>query len=194
MPTADQGKLVIDLDLGTGAGYPQSNAKVKIVEAHLLTIPEVEDSFATISGGLSESTSEIIVKLRDKARRRKGQAQIARELREWGRGLPGVLFSVTEPGIISRTSIEGAKPLIINVTGPSRDVLRGLARVVEDVVRSVPGAADVDNTMRAGQTEVSVYVNRLAASSYGLSTADIALVMRTALAGTNAGLISARRR
>ena len=188
MPTADQGKLVVDLDLGAGAGYPQSNAKVKIVEAHLLSIPEVEDSFATISGGLSESTSQIIVKLRDKSQRRKGQAQIARELREWGRGLPGVLFSVTEPGIISRTSIEGAKPLIINVTGPSRDVLRGLARDVEDVVRSVPGAADVENTMRAGQTEVSVYVNRLAASSYGLSTADIALVMRTALAGTNAGV------
>ena len=188
MPTADQGKLVVDIDLGAGAGYPQSDAKVKIVEAQLLKIPEVEDSFATIGGGISASTSEIIVKLRDKSQRRRSQAQVARELRQWGRGLPGVLFSVTEPGIISRTSIEGAKPLIINVTGPSRDVLRDLARRVEDVVRSVPGTADVDNTMRAGQTEVSVHVNRLAASSYGLATSDIALVMRTALAGTNAGV------
>jgi HAE1 family hydrophobic/amphiphilic exporter-1 len=188
MPTADQGKLVVDIDLGAGAGYPQSDAKVKIVEAQLLKIPEVEDSFATIGGVTSASTSEIIVKLRDKSQRRRSQAQVARELREWGRGLPGVLFSVTEPGIISRTSIEGAKPLIINVTGPSRDVLRDLARRVEDVVRSVPGTADVDNTMRAGQTEVSVHVNRLAASSYGLATSDIALVMRTALAGTNAGV------
>jgi HAE1 family hydrophobic/amphiphilic exporter-1 len=188
MPTADQGKLVVDIDLGAGAGYPQSDAKVKIVEAQLLKIPEVEDSFATIGGVTSASTSEIIVKLRDKSQRRRSQAQVARELREWGRGLPGVLFSVTEPGIISRTSIEGAKPLIINVTGPSRDVLRDLARRVEDVVRSVPGTADVDNTMRAGQTEVSVQVNRLAASSYGLATSDIALVMRTALAGTNAGV------
>jgi HAE1 family hydrophobic/amphiphilic exporter-1 len=188
MPTADQGKLVVDLDLGAGAGYPQSDTKVKIVEAHLLSIPEVEDSFATIGGDTSAATSEIIVKLRDKSRRHKSQAQVARELREWGRGLPGVLFSVTEPGIISRTSIEGAKPLIINVTGPSRDVLRDVARRVEDVVRSVPGTADVDNTMRAGQTEVSVQVNRLAASSYGLATSDIALVMRTALAGTNSGV------
>jgi HAE1 family hydrophobic/amphiphilic exporter-1 len=188
MPTADQGKLVVDIDLGAGAGFPQSDAKVKVVEAQLLKIPEVEDSFATIGGDLSASTSEIIVKLRDKTRRRKSQAQVARELREWGKGLPGVLFSVTEPGIISRTSIEGAKPLIINVTGPSRDVLRDLARRVEDVVRSVPGTADVDNTMRAGQTEVSVHVNRLAASSYGLATSDIAMVMRTALAGTNAGV------
>jgi len=188
MPTADQGKLVVDIDLGAGAGFPQSDAKVKIVEQHLLTIPEVEDVFASIGGDTSASTSEIIVKLRDKSQRRTSQAQLARELRDWGRGLPGALFSVTEPGIISRTSIEGAKPLIINVTGPSRDVLRDVAGRVEDVVRSVPGTADVDNTMRAGQTEVSVHVNRLAASSYGLATSDIALVMRTALAGTAAGI------
>ncbi|MGA2641469.1 MAG: efflux RND transporter permease subunit [Spirochaetia bacterium] len=188
MPTTDQGKLVVDVDLGAGAGYPQSDAKIKIVEAHLLTIPEVEDSFATIGSDTSASTSEIIVKLSSKSRRRKSQAEVARELREWGKGLPGALFSVTEPGIISRTSIEGAKPLIINVVGPNRDVLRDLARRVEDVVRSVPGTADVDNTMRAEQTEVSVHVNRLAASSHGLATSDIALVMRTALAGTNAGV------
>ncbi len=125
MPTADQGKLVVDLDLGAGAGYAQSDAKTRIVEAHLMSIPEVADAFASIGGDISASTSEIIVKLQDKSRRRKGQAQIARELRDWGRGLPGALFSVTEPGIISRTSIEGAKPLIINVIGPGRDVLRG---------------------------------------------------------------------
>jgi HAE1 family hydrophobic/amphiphilic exporter-1 len=188
MPTADQGKLVVDLDLGAGAGYPQTDAKVKIVEARLVSIPEVEDAFATIGGDISASTAEIIVKLRDKSRRHKSQSQIARELRDWGRGLPGVLFSVTEPGIISRTSIEGAKPLIINVVGPSRDVLRGVARRVEEIVRSVPGTADVDNTMRAEQTEVSVRVNRLAASANGLTTSDIALVLRTALAGTSAGV------
>jgi HAE1 family hydrophobic/amphiphilic exporter-1 len=52
----------------------------------------------------------------------------------------------------------------------------------------VPGAADVDNTMSATQTETSVQVNRLAASTYGLSPYDIAVVMRTALAGTNVGV------
>jgi HAE1 family hydrophobic/amphiphilic exporter-1 len=188
MPTADQGKLVVDIDLGAGAGYPQSDKKVQIVEAQLLKIPEVEDTFASIGGDTSASTSVIIVKLSDKSRRHKSQSQIAQELRDWGRGLPGVLFSVTEPGIISRTSIEGAKPLIINVAGPSRDVLRGVARRVEDVVRSVPGTADVDNTMRAEQTELSVHVDRLAASTYGLTTSDIALVLRTALAGTKSGV------
>ncbi len=188
MPTADQNKLIVDLDLGAGAGFAQTDAKVRIVEAHLLKIPEVQTEFATIGSSTTPSTAEIIVKLTDKSRRKASEAQVARTLRVWGRGLPGVLFSVTEPGIISRTSIEGSKPLIVNVTGPSRDVLRQLAGRVEDVVRSVPGTADVDNTIRAAQTEVGVHVDRLAASSYGLSTSDIALVLRTALSGTNAGI------
>ena len=55
-------------------------------------------------------------------------------------------------------------------------------------MRSVPGTADVDNTMRAAQTEIGVHLDRLAASSYGLSSSDVALVLRTALAGTNVGI------
>jgi len=188
MPTADQNKLIVDLDLGAGAGYAQTDAKVKLVEAHLLTLPEIDDEFSVIGSTTTPSTAEITVKLKDKAKRHASEAEVARGLRAWGRGLPGVQFSVTEPGIISRTSIEGSKPLIMNVTGPSRDVLRQLAARVEEVVRGVPGAADVDNTMRAAQDELAIHVDRLAAASYGLAASDVALVLRTALAGTNAGV------
>ncbi len=128
------------------------------------------------------------MRLKDKGQRRKSQSAVARELREWGKQLAGVDFSVTEPGIITRTSIEGTKPLIVNVSGPNRDVLRQVSRQVEDAVHSVPGTADVDNTMRAAQTEVSVRINRLAAAAHGLTTYDLATVLRTALAGTNVGV------
>jgi HAE1 family hydrophobic/amphiphilic exporter-1 len=74
------------------------------------------------------------------------------------------------------------------MTGPSRDVLSDIAAEVESRVRAVPGAVDVDNTMRAGETEVSVNVNRLAAATYGLTSYDLARVLRTALAGTNVGV------
>jgi hydrophobic/amphiphilic exporter-1 (mainly G- bacteria), HAE1 family len=188
MPSIDQSKLVVDINLGPGAGFHQTDEKAKIVERFLLTLPEVQDTFATIGSDTAVSTSEIIVRLKDKSRRRKSQTTLAREIRAWGAALPGVDFSVTEQGIIARTSIEGTKPMIMNVTGPNRDVLREAARQVEEVVRSVQGTADVDNTMRAAQTEVSVRVQRLAAVTYGLTTADIATVLRTALAGTTVGI------
>jgi HAE1 family hydrophobic/amphiphilic exporter-1 len=188
LPTFDQSRVIVDLDLGPGATFPQVDEKTGVVEQHLLSLPEVQTMYAGVGGATAGSRSEIVVKLKDKSARRKGQSTLARELREWGRGLPGVDFSVTEPGVLDRTSIEGTKPFIVNVTGPSRDILRDLARTVEGDVRSVRGTADVDNTMRATQAEVNVIIDRLAAADYGLSAADVASVLRTALAGTDAGV------
>ena len=188
LPTFDQSRLIIDLDLGPGAGFSQVDEKTAVVEQHLLSLPEVQTMYAGIGGSTAGSRSEILVKLKDKSARRKSQSTLARELREWGRSLPGVDFSVTEPGVLDRTSIEGTKPFIVNVTGPSRDVLRDLAHRVESDVRSVRGTADVDNTMRATQTEVNVIIDRLAASDYGLTAYDVASVLRAALAGADAGV------
>jgi len=188
LPTFDQSRVIVDLDLGPGATFPQVDEKTRVVEQHLLSLPEVQTMYAGVGGATAGSRSEIVVKLKDKSARRKSQSTLARELREWGRGLPGVDFSVTEPGVLDRTSIEGTKPFIVNVTGPNRDILRDLARRVESDVRSVRGTADVDNTMRATQAEVNVIIDRLAAADYGLSAADVASVLRTALAGTDAGV------
>ena len=188
LPTFDQSRLIVDLDLGPGATFSQVDEKTAIVERHLLSLPELQTMYAGVGGATAASKSEILVKLKDKSARRKSQSALARELREWGRALPGVDFSVTEPGVLDRTSIEGAKPFIVNVTGPSPDVLRDLARVVEREVRAVRGTADVDNTMRATQGEVNVIVDRLAASDYGLTASDVAGVMRAALAGADAGV------
>lgn len=188
LPTFDQSRLIVDLDLGPGATFPQVDQKAAVVEKHLLSLPEVQTIYAGIGGATAGSLSEIVVKLKDKSARRKSQSVLARELREWGRALPGADFSVTEPGVLDRTSIEGAKAFIVNVSGPSRDVLRDLARRVESEVRSVPGTADVDNTMRATQAEANVIIDRLAASDYGLTASDIAGVLRAALAGADAGV------
>jgi HAE1 family hydrophobic/amphiphilic exporter-1 len=188
LPTFDQGRLIVDLDLGPSATFPQVDDKTMVVERHLLALPEVQTVYAEIAGSTASSRSEILVKLTDKPARRKSQSGLARELREWGRVLPGVDFSVTEPSVLDRTSIEGTKPFIVNISGPSRDILRDLARRVESEIRSVPGTADVDNTMRATQAEVNVIIDRLAASDYGLTASDIAGVLRTALAGTQAGV------
>jgi hydrophobic/amphiphilic exporter-1 (mainly G- bacteria), HAE1 family len=188
LPTFDQSRLTVDLDLGPGATFTQVDQKTSIVEQHLLSLPEVQTIYAGVGGATAASRAEINVKLKDKSQRRKSQSTLARELREWGRGLPGVDFSVTEPGVLDRTSIEGTKPFIVNVTGPNRDILRDLAGRVESEVRSVRGTADVDNTMRASQAEVNVIIDRLAAADYGLTAYDVAAVLRTALAGSDAGV------
>jgi hydrophobic/amphiphilic exporter-1 (mainly G- bacteria), HAE1 family len=189
MPPFDQGKMVVDLRLDGGAELARTDAAVARVEAHLLALPETRDVFSQIGTDAGQSRAQLMVKLKDKKERAKGQAALARELRAWGQGLAGTDFSVTESSIIDQTSADGNKSLIINVRGPDRRVIAELAGRLESIVKATPGAVDVDNSMRSRKTEISVRLDRIALSQYGLLVGDAALALRTALAGTKAGIL-----
>jgi HAE1 family hydrophobic/amphiphilic exporter-1 len=189
MPPFDQGKILVDLALDGGADLARTDAVVAAVEKHLLAMQETRDVFSQIGTDAGENYAELTVKLKDRHERKKGQAQVARELRAWGAGLPGISFSVTEQSIIEQTSAEGDKSLIINVSGPDRTVIAELASGLESIVKATPGAVDVDNSMRSRRTELSVRIDRVALSKYGILVSDAALALRTALAGTKAGIL-----
>jgi HAE1 family hydrophobic/amphiphilic exporter-1 len=189
MPPFDQGKLVVDLSMDAGTGLDATDARVKEVENHVLSLPETVQVFSQIGSDSGPNYAELTVKLKDKSKRSKSQAQIARELRKWGSAQSGLSFSVTEPSIVDQTSMEGKKALIINVRGPDRKVLASLASRLEAAVRSTPGAVDVDNSMRSRRTEMTVAIDRLALSQYGLAASDVAGTLRTALAGSKAGVL-----
>jgi HAE1 family hydrophobic/amphiphilic exporter-1 len=188
MPPFDQSRFNVDIDLGPGAGIAKTDEIAKKIEEHLLTLPEVRDVFSRIGTDSGPSQAGIVVRLREKGARGKSQSRVAAELRSWGKGLSGIGFSVTEPGILTRTSIEGTKALILNITGPDRAVLSRLGTRAERIVRDVPGTTDVDNSLRSHRMEVSVRADRLALSENGLTVNDVALTMRTALSGTKAGV------
>ena len=189
MPPFDQGKILVDIALDGGADLARTDAAVAAVEAHLLAMPETRDVFSQIGTSAGDNYASLTVRLKDKRDRRKGQSQVARELRAWGAGLPGVEFSATEQSIIEQTSAEGNKTLIINVAGPDRTVLAELANEVESIVKATPGAVDVDDSMRSRRTEFSVRLDRVALSRYGILVSDAALALRTALAGTKVGIL-----
>jgi HAE1 family hydrophobic/amphiphilic exporter-1 len=190
LPTFDQGKLVLDLKLDGGANLGRTDAALAKVESRLLAMGETRDVFSQVGMDAGPNYGELLVNLNDKRARAKSQAQLARELRAWGAtALPGIEFSVTEPSIIEQTSVDGNKALIINVRGPDRTVIADLAASLEAIVKSTPGAVDVDNSMRSRRTELSVRMDRVALSQYGLTVGDAALALRTALAGTKAGVL-----
>ncbi|HET7838492.1 MAG TPA: efflux RND transporter permease subunit, partial [Rectinemataceae bacterium] len=189
MPPFDQGKLVIDLRLGAGSELRSTEAAVGLVEAQLRGMDEVADVFSQIgtsTGGTG--SANLVVRLKERGLRKKTQAALAKELRVWAAGLPSLSASVSEPAIVAQTSIEGKKALILNVSGPDRAVLARIADGIEAALRSIPGAVDVENSIDSRHTTIGVGLDRLALSEYGLSASDAALALRTALAGTKAGV------
>jgi cobalt-zinc-cadmium resistance protein CzcA len=75
----------------------------------------------------------------------------------------------------------------VKVFGDDLDVLRDTAHEIEEVLRTIPGAADVKTEQVSGLPILTVHVDRTAVSRYGISVADVQEVLRTAIAGEPAG-------
>jgi HAE1 family hydrophobic/amphiphilic exporter-1 len=189
LPPFDQGKLILDLSLDSGSGIGDCDLAVKKVEDKLFSMPEVDQVMSQIGTDSGPNYAELTVKLKAKPERRTSESKVARELRDWGQALAGVSFSVTEPSIVSQTSIEGKKPFIVTVSGPDRETLAKLADHLEAIVKATPGAVDVENSMSSRKTEFTVEIDRLALSQYGLLASDVASTLRAALAGSDAGVL-----
>lgn len=188
LPSADQGKLTMNMSLAPGSTLSQTDEHVKEVESHLKSMPEIKDFFSQVGIGNNEASAEINVNLVDKSKRKKSQDKIAEEIRTWGNQLAGVNVSISGDNLVGKTSIDGSKPVAINILGNNAEALKKLSDEVEAIVKSVPGITDVENSSNARQSELNVNIDRLAASEYGISAADIATTLRTAVLGTTAGV------
>ena len=77
----------------------------------------------------------------------------------------------------------GGESIRVTVSGPSSEVLAGLADEVERRLSVVDGLADVRSEARRGEQEVRVVVDRDRARQYGLSSQQVGQTVSAALRG-----------
>ena len=71
----------------------------------------------------------------------------------------------------------------IRISGPDLEVLEGISKDVERIVLETGGTRQVELSITEGRPEAQIYINRDKAAAYGLSTAQVATVTRTAVDG-----------
>ncbi len=104
---------------------------------------------------------------------------------------PGVRFNFTQPiaaavdELLTGTKAE----LAIKIFGEDMEVLKEKAAEIEAVIRSVPGAADVQKDQVTGTPQLRIIVDREAIARYGINVEDVQQVIRTAVGGEKAGQI-----
>ena len=191
LPRTDQGELVISLDNPPGTSLNQTSEVLKQLEYRVAALPETKQYFTTVGrsgesygGSVSAQSGNIQLQLLPRSDRNRTTSEVAAEIRDWDRYLPGVKLSVLEPGLVG---IPNVAPVQVNLTGPDPVVLQQYASQIQEIVRSTPGAADVDSTWRLGQPEIRVNINRLAAANSYLSVGEVAQTVRSALEGEVAG-------
>lgn len=188
LPTTDQSKFTINVDLSPGSDIADTDEKVKELEEHLKSVPEVSEYF-TVIGSDNESSATINVNLKEKSKRKKSQSEVAQEIREWSKSLTGVDVSVNESNGLSQDNGDGAKPIAINIIGPNVEVLKDLGDKTESMVKDIKGTTDVSNSMKANENEIDVEVDRTAAAQFGIKPSDIASALKAASnQGTDAGV------
>jgi hydrophobic/amphiphilic exporter-1 (mainly G- bacteria), HAE1 family len=188
IPVTDQGKLTISVELSPGSTIHQTDNKVKTIEEHLKTMPEVENYLSQI-GSEQPSSASIIVNLITRNKRDKSEGEIVQELRKWGSTIPGINFTVNQSSFLGVTSADGAKPVAIKLTGIDTEVLKDISKDIEETIKTVPGIRDVSNTLQASQPEIAIKLDRLAASQYNINPFDVVSTLKAITSeGTDAGV------
>jgi copper/silver efflux system protein len=167
-------------------------------DAIIMTVPEVAQVLGKV-GKAETSTDpapvnmvESIILLKPKGEWRKGLtkndliAELDAKLQ-----IPGVRNGWTQP-IINRINMlaTGVRTdLGVKIYGPDLDTLESLAIKAEEVLRTVPGAADLYAERTQGGIFLDIAISREAVARYGITVGDVQDVIETGLGGENLGMV-----
>jgi HAE1 family hydrophobic/amphiphilic exporter-1 len=179
-PEFDRGELQVSFKTGPGSSLEQTEDVGREIVASISNQPGVAYTFTTIGAGVSGALNEgiIYVKLKPKAERRitffEFRQGLRRQFASFGRAITSV-EDVEEMG--------DAKPIQISVRGPDLTGLDGVSAEVAELVRKVPGAADVDRSLDRDKPEIKVRIDRKLASDLGIRLDALAVTLRALLNG-----------
>jgi HAE1 family hydrophobic/amphiphilic exporter-1 len=195
-PQEDDAKFTVSIEMPAGTSLEATDQAVREAEHIILEqVPETVSVLTRVGsggggaasffgGGGSTNTASILVQVVDKNERDRSTTDIIETLRPEVKKIPEATISLVLSSIFSGG---GGSGVAIEVFGDDPDVLIGLANQVEAVMLNVPGTADVLNTDAAQSPEARLVVNRDLALDQGLSPAQVAGTLRTALSGTDVG-------
>jgi len=194
MPPLNEGDLMFMPVTDPSISLAQAIEITKKQNAAIQQFPEVASVVAKIARAETSTDpapvnmTETIVSLKPETAWRHGMTreQLIGEL-DAATTLPGVSNIWTQP-IINRINMltTGIRSEVgVKVFGSDLDVLQERARAIADVLRQIPGAADVYPEQITGAPYVDVRVNREAAARYGITVGAVQDVIETAVGETN---------
>ena len=192
MPDLDEGDLMYMPTTFPGVSIGKAQELLQQTDKLIKTVPEVKSVFGKI-GRADTATDpapltmiETTIQLKPKSEWREGMTRekLKQELNDLIK-FPGLTNAWVMP---IKTRIDmlatGIKtPVGIKVAGPDLKVLQDIGKRLEEVVMKVPGTVSAFSERVAGGRYVTVDIDRVAASRFGLNIADVHDVVRTAVGG-----------
>ncbi|MDP2364465.1 MAG: efflux RND transporter permease subunit, partial [Ignavibacteria bacterium] len=179
-PESDQSQFNVVVNASPGSSLEQTSIICEKIEAMLKEKPEIKLVLTTIGSGNNPVTkANILVKLVPTHERKKSDKMIMSEIRNEAKFIPGAKISMLEQGGPGGN----AKPVTLSIRGDDLKRLEKVADKVESIVKSTPGAVDVENSLELSKPEIRINIDREKASDLAVNPFLIASTIRAMVDG-----------
>jgi HAE1 family hydrophobic/amphiphilic exporter-1 len=184
---SDRGEFAVTVELPSGSSLENTNYVAQDVEKYISGLPEVKKVFINVGasnegliGQSANNVAELNVALIERKEREKSTEQVGQEIKKYVSGIPGAKVRVNPIGLFGTAD---ETPIQLFISGPSRGDVTKAAQKIADILKKIPGTADVRLSSEDGKPETRVDIDREKLASFGLSIAEVGATLRVALSG-----------
>ncbi len=192
LPPSDEGEVRVNGEMEVGTRLDlvdrQTRRMERIVDA---AVPEAESSVVSVRSG----EGEIRMSLSPASERTRSNTEIAADLRaRLSNTIPGMEVRTRAPQgqFLLERLLGGNEGITVEVRGFDLETLDLLATRVAAAIADIPGITDVDLSREAGVPQQDIRVDRDKVADLGMRVRDVTEVLRTAIAGSQAGYFRAK--
>lgn len=175
VPQTDQGYTQLSLRLPVGSSLERTDHKVQQVESILLSMPEVKSVSTTVGGPGARNQAWLNIVLVDRRERQRSQKMVEDAIREAIARLPGI-----------EVALGFDRPIYVAILGNDPDVLGRIANEFAEKVKKIPGAVDVESSVKPGIPAYAVRLKTAAIKEVGLTAPQLASSLRAYVNGDTA--------
>jgi CzcA family heavy metal efflux pump len=198
-PPSDEGEFGINVRLPVGTRVEETLKVVEEIQQIVIEdVPELMSVFGRAGAGRGRASifagrfagphsGNVRVRLVPHAERRRSSFEIMQALRPKLGRFPGARLTMSPGGLVTRVISFGAEDSIaIEIQG--YDLKRGSEKAAEiaQLLREVPGVADIQVSREEGMPEYKVELDHQRIAALGLNPSQVAGAVRSAVDGTAA--------
>jgi len=193
LPVDDQSQFEVTVRAPEGSSIGATSQIFERIAAEIRKMPGVTDTLATVGGGQQQvvNAGSIYVKLTDIKERAKSQEELMGDARELLKQFPGELRTGVQP--VQAFSGGGFRSANVQflIAGPDLKKLEEYSQKIQEKIKSIPDAVDVDSTLVSGKPELQLEIDRDTAADLGVRVGDISQALNTLVAGQEATTFNA---
>lgn len=177
VPETDNSFTQVNLRMPVASSVERGSAKVAQVEAILKDYPEIKTVSAVIGStgegmATGRNQASLNISLTDRSDRKRSQKEIEDAIRADIAKIPGV-----------EVSVGFNRPVWVTILGTDPEVLTQVTKDFAEKLKKIPGAVDVDTTVKPGLPAFAVRLKESAIRELGLTAPQIASSLRAYVNG-----------